>query len=92
MDEAADLGAQLPALVRGLYYEGWDPSRTPRKMDAEEFTATFARQATLPEGQDPQHAIAAAFRVLQRNVTEGEVDDVLKSLPVHVRQLLASSQ
>src|SRR5262245_44369731 len=29
VDEAADLGAQLPLLIRGLYYEGWDPSSTP---------------------------------------------------------------
>ena len=31
VDEAADLGAQLPLLIRGLYYEGWDPSSTAVK-------------------------------------------------------------
>ncbi|WP_280138161.1 DUF2267 domain-containing protein [Allgaiera indica] len=28
-DEAADLSAQLPLLIRGTYYDGWGPSRTP---------------------------------------------------------------
>jgi uncharacterized protein (DUF2267 family) len=26
VDEAAQLAAQLPALIRGIYYEGWTPS------------------------------------------------------------------
>ena len=37
VDEAAKLAAQLPIFVRGVFYEGWDPSRTPehaRDIDA----------------------------------------------------------
>lgn len=29
--EAIDLAAQLPIIVRGVYYEGWQPLRTPEK-------------------------------------------------------------
>jgi uncharacterized protein (DUF2267 family) len=41
VDLAAELGAQLPMLIRGIYYEAWDPSRAPVKMNAEEFVETF---------------------------------------------------
>src|ERR1035438_1312523 len=29
VDVAVKLAAQLPTLIRGIYYEDWDPSRTP---------------------------------------------------------------
>ena len=29
VNEAVQLGAQLPTMIRGLYYEGWHPARTP---------------------------------------------------------------
>jgi uncharacterized protein (DUF2267 family) len=29
VDETAQLGAQLPTLIRGVYYDGWKPAETP---------------------------------------------------------------
>ena len=31
--EAVHLGAQLPELLRGIYYEGWDPLAVPVRVD-----------------------------------------------------------
>ena len=48
VDEAAALAAQLPIFVRGVYYEGWDPSRTPeRARDMDSFLTRVADEAGL---------------------------------------------
>jgi uncharacterized protein (DUF2267 family) len=88
VDEAAQLAAQLPMLVRGIYYEGWDPSRTPRRMRKEEFLETFARQAALGPDQEPLRALRVAARVMRNHITAGETEDVLGMLPQDTRELL----
>src|SRR5690606_30009690 len=32
VEEAVDLGAQLPLIVRGVYFEVWQPHRVPEKV------------------------------------------------------------
>jgi uncharacterized protein (DUF2267 family) len=88
VDLAAQLGAQLPMLVRGIYYEAWDPSHAPVKMKAEEFVETFIDRALLPPEREPLAALKVAADVLRQHVTEGEVEHVLQSLPREIRALI----
>ena len=88
VDEAAHLGAQLPMLVRGIYYEAWAPSRVPIKMKSEEFLVVFAERAQLPAGHDAAAALKASARVMRRHLSSGENEDVLSVLPHDVRRLL----
>jgi uncharacterized protein (DUF2267 family) len=88
VEEAAELAAQLPMLVRGFYYEGWDPTGKPvRQRHADEFLARIWRE--LPPGApiDPEPAARAVFRLLAERVAEGEVEDVRHILPAEIREL-----
>lgn len=89
VDEAAQLAAQLPHLIRGVFYEGFDPGRQPARVrDRDEFAALLAERARLDGPGEAVHALAAANRVLRRHVTAGEVDDVLSQLPAGLREAL----
>jgi uncharacterized protein (DUF2267 family) len=91
VNEAAQLAAQLPIFVRGVYYEGWDPSRTPEHArDLDSFLQRIASDAGLAGETEASFAAAAAGRVLRRHVSAGEAESVLHALPHHLRELLGA--
>ena len=87
IDESAQLAAQLPMLVRGMYYEGWDPGRTANGRDLDLFLAQVGREAHF-ERADAEWASHAVGLVLSKHVSHGEMEDVLRSLPKPTRELL----
>ncbi|HLF23318.1 MAG TPA: DUF2267 domain-containing protein [Burkholderiales bacterium] len=88
VDETAHLGAQLPMLVRGLYYEGWRPSRHPLKYrHKEDFLQRIAEHFPGLDEAERESAARAVFKTLARNVTGGEIQDVINQLPADVRAL-----
>jgi uncharacterized protein (DUF2267 family) len=89
VDEAAQLAAQLPELIRGIYYEGWDPSATPVKYRGfDEFLARISGEAVLDGETQASFAADAAASVLRRHVSAGEIDDIRAILPEDLRPIL----
>jgi uncharacterized protein (DUF2267 family) len=89
IDEAAQLAAQLPHLLRGVYYEGFDPSKQPERIrDRDVFLARLADRADLSDPAKAGPAAAAATRVLRRHVTAGEIEDVFVQLPREISDVL----
>ncbi|PWJ20571.1 DUF2267 domain-containing protein [Jannaschia seohaensis] len=88
VDEAADLAAQLPVLVRGMFYEGWDPSRTPVKPRSKTdlLKRIEARFETDPM-EDPERAVAAVFDLLRRHVSWGEIQQVKNAMRKPIQEL-----
>ena len=89
VDEVAQLGAQLPILVRGLYYDQWHhPSGKPERLrHMEEFLAAVAAELDDIGPIDPENATRAVFSVLERHIAPGEIEDVKATLPAHIREL-----
>ena len=88
VEEATDLGAQLPMLVRGFYYEQWNPAKSPtRERKLEEFLARVAENTQEAVDGNPEPLARAVFHVLSKHVTEGETSDVKSNLPEDIRSL-----
>jgi len=92
VDEAVNLGAQLPMLVRGFYYDGWRPEGRPdRYRHKSEFLLRVANAYGGLSATEQEPAVGAVFRLLSRHVTEGEIRHVRDQLPAEVRDLWAPS-
>jgi uncharacterized protein (DUF2267 family) len=87
VEEAAQLGAQLPMLVRGFYYEGWTPTGKPLKWHMPQFLTAICDSYALCGELDPERVARAVFKVLATRVSEGEIDDVKHVLPKELRGL-----
>jgi uncharacterized protein (DUF2267 family) len=89
IEEVAQFGAQLPMLIRGFYYEGWDPTGKPEKLrHREEFLERIAEY--FVRAGDPVHpepVARAVFRVLAQRISDGEIEDVKHILPEELRSL-----
>ncbi len=84
---AAHLGAQLPLLVRGVYYDQFEPAKLPTGCNSrEEFVAEVAEWLSDTRPVDPDLAVRSVFRVLSNHVSEGQIAKVREALPKSLRQ------
>ncbi|GAA2510911.1 DUF2267 domain-containing protein [Streptomyces sp. NPDC059506] len=87
VDVAAHFAAQLPELLRGVYYDGWDPSHVPVKYDRQTYVNRFTQESRVDPADVPRIAPAVAEAV-RHQVSPGQFETVLDQLPRDVRSLL----
>ncbi|MBI4471524.1 MAG: DUF2267 domain-containing protein [Acidobacteria bacterium] len=75
VENAAYFGDQLPMLLRGLFFEHWKPEGRPLpERSREEFLAN-------------EVIFRALFRMLERKISEGEIEEVYQALPRGLQEL-----
>jgi uncharacterized protein (DUF2267 family) len=88
LEEVAQLGAQLPMLIRGVYYEGWDPTGKPLKIrQREQFLERITSGLALKDRKEPEDMARAVFTLLVQRISDGEIEDVKHVLPRDIRDL-----
>jgi uncharacterized protein (DUF2267 family) len=86
-ENAAHLGAQLPMLLRGLFYEGWDPAAQPTKERHEAaFLAHIARELPRAEADEVERGVYAVLDVLSKHIDRGAAVKLAGIFPQELRK------
>lgn len=88
VDEAAHLSAQLPLLVRGVYFEGWRPSRVPDpEVHSQQAFLAGVAERLLPHHLPTDRVTRVVFSILAHHIEPGEISDVIGQLPGDIKEL-----
>ena len=87
LNEAAHFSAQLPMLMRGLFFDGWRPADVPVKLSQEEFFQAVDALIWTPQSIDPVRVTRGVFSVINRHISPGEVEKVRSVLPRDLQAL-----
>ncbi|MFW5679550.1 MAG: DUF2267 domain-containing protein [Pseudomonadota bacterium] len=88
IEEAFHVSAQLPLLIRGIFWESYRPTDKPERFRTrEEFLDKVQDNIGQIPPMNAEEASRAVFAVLARHLEGGEIEDVRHLLPEHIRQL-----
>ncbi|WEX09526.1 DUF2267 domain-containing protein [Chelativorans sp. AA-79] len=91
-DLAAHLAAELPLVIRGLYYDQYKPSEQPdvtRSLD--EFLERVQQGLRMIRPVDSNEATRSVFRVIAHHVDLGQSAKVRDALPKEIQALWPES-
>jgi uncharacterized protein (DUF2267 family) len=85
--EAFDLAAQLPILIRGIYFQAYQPARQYRPVRDRQLFLDSVAARLQPHQISPDTAVRAVFATLASRCDPGEIADVIDQLPADLKAL-----
>ncbi|MFW5705182.1 MAG: DUF2267 domain-containing protein [Nanoarchaeota archaeon] len=88
IEEATDLAAQLPLVIKGIYYDEYNPSKTPIKAkNEEEFYAMVDRGLKNNPEISSEQITPIVLGFLARRIGGDEIVHVISNLPPKIAAL-----
>ena len=88
-ENAVHFGAQLPMLIRGFYYEGWQPGKPQTKTrHFDDFLNAVEEEAGRSLGPGAGGKVKAVFAVIADKIDVHEIEKLRKVLPTELKTLL----
>ena len=86
-EEAVDLAAQLPILIRGIYFEGWKPAQVPQKVRSKQEFLDLVTFKLLPYRVPAERVVRDVLALVAHHCDPGEISDVIGQMPPELQQL-----
>lgn len=87
-EDAVHFAAQLPMVVRGLFFEGWKMSRAPMSEDTiDAFCDHVAKELPPKFPMDGKTVATGVFEVIWTELDVGETAKVIDRLPLPLKTL-----
>jgi uncharacterized protein (DUF2267 family) len=87
IQEVFHFSAQLPVLIRGIYFEGYKPAGKPVKMNLQEFMSQIKKLMGPRVDVPAAEGFRAVVIVLYNRTSHGELDDIKGVLPKDIQKL-----
>lgn len=88
-DEAIEFASEMPMLIRGFYFEGYDLSHKRPERSSESFFNQIENEMRNASFIIPaRDGAKAVVKLLQNKISDGEFSDVISSLPEKLRDII----
>jgi len=98
IDESLQVISQLPMALKAVYVDGWNPSRSFRRIHhLAEFLDEIRNEDSNQAGYDfgnnqrAQEAVRAVFRTLNYFLSKGELADLAAVMPAEIGDFIKES-
>lgn len=86
VEEAHHLSAQLPMLMRGFYFEGYNPTNKPLDIESREEFYQKVREYFGAEPLDAEKATKAVLKTLDSKIG-GQMEDIRYNMPKDIQKI-----
>ncbi|GGR75367.1 hypothetical protein GCM10010169_19280 [Micromonospora fulviviridis] len=86
--QSVEFAQQLPVLLRGVYFDGWQPENVPIKLNREDFLYEARQGFPYDVEGGTERVVQVVLDTLRKHVTQGEWEDVKSSMPKDLGRMI----
>lgn len=88
IDDAVNFAAQLPLLIKGIFYDNWSSEDVPVRMNEQEFLDRVRQDFTFDTGGGTKYLVRVVMNEVLNTMDVGERKKLIRMLPRDIGELL----